>query len=220
MLRGLPPATALTGPRPCPRHGDAQRVQKTRDGVRSLLLLEHIASKAPRNPLVEPSEDGAILLIPEVPHPSRKAAIQIADHPLHARPACSPCDLPDGLLAATPYPSSRFSLLLAPHDLGLRPMREVRCPRLTSPGASHSVASVIVRERPLTLQEISRGKMSGFPEATPDLPPCCPARLSGIRSSSGSPAHEGLLSGFCSSSPHFVLGSLQTRDRSDLPPIS
>lgn len=69
----------------------------------------------------------------------------------------------------------------------------------------------------LTLQEISRGKMSGVPEATPDLPPCCSGRLSGIRSSSGSPAHGGLLSGFCSSSPHFVIGSLQIRDRSRHP---
>lgn len=69
----------------------------------------------------------------------------------------------------------------------------------------------------LTLQEISRGKMSGVPEATPDLPPCCPGRLLGIRSWSGSPAHGGLLSGFCSSSPHFVLGSLQTRERSRRP---
>ena len=33
--------------------------------------------------------------MPEVPHPARKASMKIADHPLQAHPACSPCDLPD-----------------------------------------------------------------------------------------------------------------------------
>ncbi|HBP86630.1 MAG TPA: hypothetical protein DD706_02910 [Nitrospiraceae bacterium] len=59
--------------------------------------------------------------------------------------------------------------------------------------------------------------MKLFPEATPDLPPHCTGRLSGISSLSGSPARSGLLSDFCSSSPGLVIGSHQIRDHSGHP---
>jgi hypothetical protein len=126
--------------------------KNTCDGVRSLLLLEHIASEAPQNPLVQPSEDGAILFIPEVTHPSWKASIQIVDHPLHVtgpspqvlvapripQVGCCPRHGDRGgrispSVAATPYPSRRSSLLLAPHDLGLPPLQ-----RSTMPAADFS----------------------------------------------------------------------------------